>query len=69
MSKLRDDIGKIYGIYLSDDYDLGAYFRHISITGAIDQKRINETIIVLIKEVEELKKLHLQPTKSKPTTK
>jgi hypothetical protein len=52
MSKLRDSIGKIYGVHLDDTYDLGTYFKHLGITGVIDQKRMNETVYFLIKELQ-----------------
>jgi hypothetical protein len=56
MSKLRDEIGKIYGVHLDDSYDLGAYFKHLGVTGIIDQKRMNETIIVMLHDMEDLRR-------------
>jgi hypothetical protein len=70
MSRLRDTIGKIYGVHLDDTYDLNTYFSHLGVTGVIDQKRTNETIIVLIKEVEDLRRaLDRTEVKTEPVKK
>ena len=61
MSKLRDNIGKVYGIHLDDTYDLTTYFNHIGVTGAVDLKRMIATNIVIIQELEDLRKAMEKP--------
>jgi hypothetical protein len=69
MSKIRDAIGKIYRIHLDESHDLNTWFKLISVTGAFDQKRINETLIVLMQEVEDLRRLVDHPATRKEKSK
>ena len=57
---IRKQIEKLFGIAFLDSYDVAAYFKNISTSGALDLKKTYEIIIILINKIEELEKVNEQ---------